>query len=187
MFFIDEANRLRSLLLDKDGQAALESLFQWFVLHTKEKRQLHVIMASSDSFYTLWVEKFIGSSRYNMYVLGHLNKEDARNYWENKVLPDNVHLLKRHECEPPSFEKAFAICGGSMFLMNLFLEEYCEEGGGGLIGENVSNFLMVLQEERKLREAFEPKQTFPEFEPPKWTKDALVEMMRMLLNGPLGS
>ena len=29
ILFIDEANRLRSLLRNKDGQAALESLFQW--------------------------------------------------------------------------------------------------------------------------------------------------------------
>lgn len=50
---IDEANRLRSLLCDQNGHTALESLFQWFVLHMKEKRKFHVIMASSDSFFSL--------------------------------------------------------------------------------------------------------------------------------------
>jgi len=34
---------------------------------------------------------------------------------------------------------------------------------------------IILQEERKLREAFEPEQTFTELEPPKLTKDQLVE------------
>ena len=75
IFFIDEANRLRSLLCDKDRQAALESLFQWFVLHTKEKRHFHVLMASSDSFFNLWVEKFIGSSRYHTYVLSQFEQK----------------------------------------------------------------------------------------------------------------
>ena len=35
--FIDEANRLRTLLRDREhGQSALESFFEWLVLHTKE-------------------------------------------------------------------------------------------------------------------------------------------------------
>ena len=38
VLFFDEANRLRSLLCDPDGQAALESLFQFLVMYTKEKK-----------------------------------------------------------------------------------------------------------------------------------------------------
>ena len=53
------------------------------ILHTKEKQQFHVIMASLDSFFNLWVEKFIGSSRYTTYVLGHLNHDEAKEYWES--------------------------------------------------------------------------------------------------------
>ena len=97
IFFIDEANRFRSLLCDKDRQAALESLYQWFVLHAKEKRNFHILMASSKSFFNLWAEKFIGSSRSNAYVLGHLNKNDVIRYWENKVLVDNADSLKEYE------------------------------------------------------------------------------------------
>ena len=165
IFFIDEANRLRSLLCNTEGQAALESLFQWFVLNTKEKRRFHVIMASSDSFYHLWVEKFIGSSRYSTYVLGHLDKSDARRYW-SKVVVDNMNLFKNRGLDPPKFDDIYAVCGGSMFLMSQFLEEYCEEGGEGLIGENPHQFSMVLQEQRKLVSAFEPTKTFEENNPP---------------------
>ena len=110
-------------------------------MHTKEKWNFHVIMASSDSCFNLWVEKFIGASHYNTYVLGHLNKSEALKYWESKVV-NNVHLLKVHSCKPPKFEDVFSACGGSMFLMNLYWEEYCEEGGGGLIGEDPCNFSM---------------------------------------------
>ena len=185
VFFIDEANRLRSLLCDKDGQAALESLFQWFVLHTKEKRHFHVVMASSDSFYNLWVERYIGSSRYTTYVLGHLDKDDARRYWEDRVLVDNAHMLKKHSLDPPVFENVFTVCGGSMFLMNLFIEEYCEEKGGR-IGENPYQFSMVLQELRKLYAAFDPTKTFQENKPPRWSKGDITSIMKMLVNSKLG-
>ena len=45
---------------------------------------------------------------------------------------------------------------------------------------------MVLQEEQKLKEAFEPQQTFAELEPPKWSKNQLIDMMQMLVDEPLG-
>lgn len=76
IIFFDKANSLRSLLCDADEKVALESLFQFLVMHTKEKKQFHVIIATSDSF-SLWTEKFIGSSRYNMCMLGHLDKADS--------------------------------------------------------------------------------------------------------------
>lgn len=80
VFIIDEANRLLTLLRDKEGQTALESLFKWFVLHTKEKGHFHVLLVSSDSFFNLWVEKFVGPTRYNTYILGHLDREEAEMY-----------------------------------------------------------------------------------------------------------
>ena len=137
---------------DRDGHAALESLFQWFVMHTKEKRHFHVIMVSSDSFFNLWLEKFIGSSRYNTYVLGHLNKAESLKYWEAKITSSS-HLLKQRSFKPPKFEDVLSACGGCIFLMNLYWEEYCEEEGGGLIGKDPSNFSIVLQERRKLHAA----------------------------------
>ena len=112
------SNRFRSLLCDKDRQAALESLYQWFVLHAKEKRNFHILMASSKSFFNLWAEKFIGSSRCNAYVLGHLNKNDVIRYWENKILVDNADSLKEYDLDSPKFEDVYAVCGGSIFLIS---------------------------------------------------------------------
>ena len=42
--------------------------------------------------------------------------------------------------KPPDFEEAFSVCGGSVFLLNAFMKEWCEEKGRGLIGSNVRNF-----------------------------------------------
>lgn len=125
ILFIDEANRLCSLLRDKDGQAAIESLYQWFIQHIKEKKQFHVNLASSDSFFHLWVEQFMGSSRYTTYVLGHLDEDETRRYWEYKVLKDHDNMLKKASNSTPDFESVFSICGGSMFLMKLFCIEHC--------------------------------------------------------------
>ena len=78
-------------------------------------------MATNDSFFTLWVEKFIGSLRYNTYVLGHLNEADVERYWKQKVLMDNHHLFEKYNINPPPFENAFAVCRGSMFLLRRVL------------------------------------------------------------------
>ncbi len=54
--------------------------------------------------------KLIGQGRFQTYVVGHLPKEEAKRYWEQ-------HVLTRKEMafhEPPTFENAYAICGGSM-------------------------------------------------------------------------
>ena len=37
ILYIHEAKRLKTILKDKDGQVALESLFEWLIIHTKEK------------------------------------------------------------------------------------------------------------------------------------------------------
>jgi len=54
--------------------------------------------------------------------------------------------------------------------MNQFMSEYCSFQGGGMIGEDPTNFCMVLQEKRKLTRAFTPEKTFSETDPPQWTK-----------------
>jgi len=77
----------------------------------------------------------------------------------------------------PVFLDAFSVYGGSMFLLNLFCEEYCKEKGEGLIGENPYNFSVVLQEKRKLFSALVPVKTFIEDEPPKWTNCNLTKVI----------
>ena len=60
IFVIDQANRLKTLYRDKDGRSDLENLFQWFIFHSKEKQNFHVVLISSDSFFDQWVEQFVG-------------------------------------------------------------------------------------------------------------------------------
>lgn len=112
IFVIDEPNRLKNLLRDANGQAALECIFEWFVLYTKEKCHFHIVLLSSDSFFNLWVEQFVGPTRYSVYVLGHLERKEAESYWEEVVLMQNAHQLK---INAPQFEDIFKVCGGVCF------------------------------------------------------------------------
>ena len=59
VFFIDEANRLRLLLCDKDCYAVLESFLD---CPQTEMALSCIVMASNESFYNLWVRKLIGTS-----------------------------------------------------------------------------------------------------------------------------
>ena len=93
-------------------------------------------------------------------MVGHLNKNDANQYWANVIMvEDNINLLKKYGCDLPTFESVYSVCGGSMFLMNKFWQEFCEAEGGRLIGQDPGNFSMVLQEQRKLYAGLEPLKT----------------------------
>ena len=75
------------------------------------------------------------------------------------------------------FEEAYSVCGGRIFLPNTFMKEWCEEKGEGLIGKNLEDFSMVLQEQRRLIMAlYSPTK----FKSPKWTKEELLGVMEML-------
>lgn len=173
ILFVDETNRLRTILRDADGQATLETFFEWLVMNTKEKQNFHVVLSSSDSFFNLWVEWFDGPSRYTTFVLGHL----AVRYWE-ELLKRNHKLILGMQL--PEFHNVFRVCGGSIFFMNALLMELYRERTVGVVRKNVENFSMVLQEQRKLIRALDPIKTFEEIGPPKWQRDELLKMIKLL-------
>lgn len=70
----------------------MHNVFKWLVLNTKELRRFHAMFASSDSFFHLWVAKYIGSTRYESYVIGDLTKDEAKLYWEEKGKQMEVEL-----------------------------------------------------------------------------------------------
>lgn len=74
-----------------------------------------------------------------MYVLGYLDIGDTG------MLPNTASLLEKLDCGLPTFDDIYFVCGGSMFLMNLFCQEYCEENGRGLIGKDPSGSTRVME------------------------------------------
>ena len=187
VFVIDQASKLKDLLTDKYGQTTLERLFQWLVYATKEEPNFHAILISSDSFFDQWVAQFVGSSRYNTYVVGHLDREEAEIYWKEKLQMRNAHQLRnRDAC--PRFDNVFEVCGGSMYLMDKLFHEYCQESSNGLISRDVENFHVVLQEQSRMMAALAlaGDVRFKGAELPKWTRDMLIELMTMLTTESTG-
>ena len=109
--------------------------------------------------------------------MGHLDKKEAEIYWKENILTQNSHWLKNTNA-PPEFDKVFEVCGGSMYLMDMFFREYCQEPSNGLIHSDARNFHVVLQEERRMMEVLAAATSFEEH--PKWTRDKLRKLMRML-------
>ena len=184
IFAIDQAHGLKRLLRDKDGQAVLEHLFDKFVHNTKEQhgiittqhQNFHVVLISSDSFFDQWVEQFVGPSRYSVYVVGHLDKKEAEIYWKENILTENSHWLKNTN-DPPEFDKVFEVCGGSMYLMDMFFREYCQEPANGPVHSDARNFHVVLQEERRIMKAITLAADTSFEECPKWKLRTLMNML----------
>ena len=90
----------------------------------------------------------MGASRYNTYVLGHLDKDDARRFWD-ELLSQEVKTYDKKVAAPPDFEYAYDVCGGSMYLLDLFMHEFFEYPDG-LIHSDNGCFSATLQKERRL-------------------------------------
>jgi len=183
VLFIDEASRLNSLLRDPEGHEALVNMFQWFVKSAKQSHQFHVVLASSDSFFPLWVTKFVGSSRSKCYVIGDLSRDESKKFWEEKI----VVKLNRPDIEKPPFESAYSVCGGNMFLLSHYIKDY-------LIAEGKfepKNFFLVRQERTRLVRAIwkdlgQIGALTSQDSKPEWSKDQLYQMMELLVKSPDG-
>ena len=83
---IDQANELKKLLRHKGGKEALKRLFQWSIWNTKEVHKFHVVLISSENFFDQWGEQFVGPINYSVYVVRHLDREEAEIFWQGKIL-----------------------------------------------------------------------------------------------------
>ena len=188
-YMSDHADKLKKLLRYKDGQTALENLFQNFIFNTKEQKNFHVVLISSENFFDQWVEQFVGPTNYSVHVIGHLDREEAEMYWKENILKKNEHYLMNTNPRPlPEFDKVFEVCGGSMYLMDMFFDEYYQDPTNGLINKDPINFHVVMQEERRILTALSPGEvkSLKEVEGPKWTEKELIKLMKDLTTARTG-
>ena len=64
-----------------------------------------MILASSESFVLNWLMNLMGSDSFQAFVVGHLSKEEANEYWDKHVV--SMNMLKY----------VYGICGGSQYLL----------------------------------------------------------------------
>lgn len=188
ILFIDEANRLKTLLRDKEfGEEALSSMFAWFVKNTKEVGNFHVVLASSDSFFHLWASErhnFTQSGQCDTYVVGNLSKEGARAYWDQRVvalteMPPGIKV--------PPFSEVYSVCGGNIHFLTKYLPEYIR--GMEAMGDwSFERFSAVQSAGPKLEDALYPEipSRYSSGKPCEWTRDDFIFVMKKLVESPNG-
>jgi AAA+ ATPase superfamily predicted ATPase len=186
ILFIDEASRLNALLKDKDGHAALTNMFEWFVRNTKQHNRFHVILGSSDSFFHLWVQKYIGASRFNSYVIGDLAKSEARLFWDKHVITQLNSIDPK--LTAPNFEDAYSVCGGNMYLLKKYFNQYIQKEGKNF---EKDDFFLIGIERAKLTNALFKNgngsvSSHTENGKPIWTREQFITVMKKLVNAEGG-
>lgn len=168
ILFIDEANEMANLPKSgEEGAGALRDLLNFFVKCTKQDRKFSVILASSDSFYPLWLSRYIGSKRFNTYVIGDLGKEEAQRYWEE-------HVTQFSEVPPSLFEEAYSVCGGNMLTLENYAYDYANDPKFTPL-----KFSAVIQSEAHLMRGLHAK-------PAVWDKKTLLLVMKELCESENG-
>ena len=179
LFIIDEANELRALSKDPNGNEALHNLFKCLVVNTKVRSRFHILFSSSDSFFHLWVSKYIGSTQYETYVIGDLAQQEALNFWN--------YLLERLSWDGPlpEFETIYNLCKGNMFLIQRALLYWISECQAQFVFQ-WNMFPYVVQETAKLTRAYYRLSDLTLYETtkscPLWTKENLVNIMSKLVS-----
>jgi hypothetical protein len=186
ILFIDEASRMRILLKDKYGHDALTNMFEWFVRNTKQHHRFHVVLGSSDSFFHLWVQKYIGSSRFTSYVIGDLPRDEAERFWKERVITQLDFI--RPELPPPNFTDAYSVCGGNMFLLEKYFGQYVQKIDGKFHKEDF--FLLGAERSKLINALFKNGNGSPsshtENGNPIWTREQLILVMKELVNSDSG-
>lgn len=177
ILFIDEANKLKSLMKEEDGPKALSNLFEWFIKNTKQDSRFHVILGTSDSFFHLWIEKYVTASRFTSYVVGNLSRQESERFWNEKLLTQTEFLK---DLPPPSFEEAYVACDGNMYLLEKYFNEYCASEGD----LKPSDFSVVGAEKTVLVNSLRRSRLLDSVSPDEsalWTREEYLEVMRMLV------
>ena len=134
---------------DPNSRSIMESIFTWFISVTKEERKFHVLLSSSDSFVHNWLRNLVGTDRFQTFVVGHLSKEEAKEYWHTQVALNGFCGYTEI-----SFDEVYNICGSSMFLL---LELYHSYVSGGI---HPSRYFYVYQARVNLVRATSPDNLF---------------------------
>jgi hypothetical protein len=125
--------------MEWEDKKSLNALLAFFVYLTKQEQLAHVILATSDTFLTQWLDSsappcfgfvhFCPSASTDLLaragpikgpfrsscVLGNLSREEARTYFFDYVLP----FRKHPPGETEAWERVYDVCGGNPGLLQL--------------------------------------------------------------------
>lgn len=127
VLFIDEANELKNLskIPGDEGDEAINAILKWMVKNTKQDPRLHVVMASSDSFFLEWLNTRNIARHADVYTVGDLSYEEAERFYLLQVEGIASSLRKL----APPFAGIYEVLGGRMFHIQKFVRDFSIKEG----------------------------------------------------------
>lgn len=127
VLFIDEANDLKNMSknLGDEGDDAINAILKWMVKNTKQDPRLHVVMASSDSFFLEWLNSRNIGRHADVYTVGDLFYEEAENFYQLRL--EGLEPSLRNAA--PSFGDVYEVLGGRMFHIQKFVRDFSIKEG----------------------------------------------------------
>jgi hypothetical protein len=167
VLFIDEANELKHIP-GKEGKEAGRTLLKWCVLNTKQLKRLHVVLASSDSFFLEWLNEMNIERHASVYTVGDLSEDAAAHFYNqlvNEKLPENLKM------KLPSFKDVYRVLGGHMFHIDLFISDFAISQGV----ENLDTFSPLRSAISRIESAL-----LVESADSEWTSEYLKILMEII-------
>lgn len=128
---IDEANELMKLEKNED---VLKSFLKAVTAATKQKKKVHVVLGTSDSYFLHWLSNLASDDSTNVIVVSDLGKEEAWKYWKHSVFKEKKDSgsLDRTEREKEDaeelrerkiFEETYKVLGGNILRLKEYLRK----------------------------------------------------------------
>ena len=159
-----------------------------YTINIQRKKDGSIPFLQAATLFHLWISQFIGAACYQSYVIGDLNKDEAKIFWTEKVQEMEKQLITHNQVVPPwpDFEIIHSMCGGNMFLIGKALDYWVTESS---INRAVDweDFPFYTQELSKLTKAYFLS-SLHKYEvgksKPKWTGSVMLEVMKQLISAP---
>jgi hypothetical protein len=177
VLFIDEASKLKHIP-GEGGKEAARTLLKWCVLNTKQLKRMHVVLASSDSFFLEWLDELNIGRHASVYTVGDLSEESTAHFYRelvNEILPDKLKL------KVPGFKEVYRVLGGHMFHIDLFVSDFGITEGI----KTLDSFSPLRAAIARIKSALRVNQfQIGEIEKPKWTAEYLKALMERFASHP---
>ncbi|KAI7954155.1 hypothetical protein MJO28_006702 [Puccinia striiformis f. sp. tritici] len=143
VLIIDEANAFQ-----RTDDETMAAFLDFVVRVTKQKKTMHVVFTSSDSFFENWLKKRVNPCHFQTLVLGDLTRKEAHDYY--------LHLINSHPYMSPKmkndltnldFKVPFGMTGGRMFFIKAYVHQVYTSGyfDNPMHFEPVQNYISTME------------------------------------------
>ncbi|GAA5831328.1 hypothetical protein JCM5353_008558 [Sporobolomyces roseus] len=135
VIFMDEAHKLPALIQADD---AMKAILDSLLVLTKQDRLAHCILATSDSFFMMWLRAWNTAQHCQILSIGDTSKSEAKNFVEKVLLPHVPEEMRSGY----KFDQLYEVFGGKLAHLSDYTGEYINNEGDLSI-LNSSHFLQA--------------------------------------------